>query len=125
MAASCVPAVRPPDLCAHLGRPGAEEEDGVLTGNEPSVPPPPGPRSHHALQHRARPGDGGGSCIVRYRRGETVAIGESGRDVPRSAGCGSFPAAGPIESGEAIFEGEDLFRLDDAGIRRIRGNRIA
>jgi oligopeptide transport system ATP-binding protein len=32
---------------------------------------------------------------------------------------------GRIETGEAIFEGEDLFKLDDAGIRTIRGNKIA
>jgi oligopeptide transport system ATP-binding protein len=32
---------------------------------------------------------------------------------------------GRIESGEAIFEGRDLFKLDDAGIRAVRGNKIA
>ena len=32
---------------------------------------------------------------------------------------------GRIESGEVIFEGQDLLKLDDAGIRAIRGNKIA
>ena len=32
---------------------------------------------------------------------------------------------GRIETGEVIFEGQDLFKLDDAGIRAIRGNKIA
>ena len=61
--------------------------------------------------------------------GETVAIvGESGsgKSVTALSLMRLIPSPpGRIESGEAIFEGEDLFRLDDAGIRRIRGNRIA
>ncbi len=32
---------------------------------------------------------------------------------------------GRIEAGEVVFEGKDLLKLDDAGIRAIRGNRIA
>ena len=32
---------------------------------------------------------------------------------------------GRIETGEMIFEGKDLLKLDDAGIRAIRGNKIA
>ena len=61
--------------------------------------------------------------------GETVAfVGESGsgKSVTALSLMRLIPSPpGRIESGEAIFEGEDLFRLDDAGIRRIRGNRIA
>jgi oligopeptide transport system ATP-binding protein len=32
---------------------------------------------------------------------------------------------GKIESGEVLFEGKDLLLLDDAGIRDVRGNKIA
>jgi oligopeptide transport system ATP-binding protein len=61
--------------------------------------------------------------------GETLAIvGESGsgksvtalsilRLIPEPPGC--------TERGEVLFEGQDLLKLDDAGIRAVRGNRIA
>jgi oligopeptide transport system ATP-binding protein len=61
--------------------------------------------------------------------GETVAIvGESGsgKSVTALSLMRLIPSPpGRIETGEAIFEGRDLFKLDDAGIRAIRGNKIA
>jgi len=61
--------------------------------------------------------------------GETVAIvGESGsgKSVKALSIMRLIPTPpGKIETGEAIFEGRDLFKLDDAGIRAIRGNKIA
>jgi len=61
--------------------------------------------------------------------GETVAIvGESGsgKSVTALSIMRLIPTPpGKIETGEVIFEGEDLFALDDAGIRAIRGNKIA
>jgi oligopeptide transport system ATP-binding protein len=61
--------------------------------------------------------------------GETVAIvGESGsgKSVTALSVMRLIPTPpGRIETGEAIFEGRDLFKLDDAGIRAIRGNKIA
>jgi peptide/nickel transport system ATP-binding protein len=61
--------------------------------------------------------------------GETVAIvGESGsgKSVTALSLMRLIPnPPGRIESGEAIFEGRDLFKLDDAGIRAVRGNKIA
>jgi oligopeptide transport system ATP-binding protein len=61
--------------------------------------------------------------------GETVAIvGESGSGKSVTALSIVRLIATPpghIESGEVIFEGRDLLKLDDAGIRAIRGNRIA
>ncbi|MEZ4596935.1 MAG: hypothetical protein R3C32_08905 [Chloroflexota bacterium] len=32
---------------------------------------------------------------------------------------------GVIDAGEVVFDGQDLLRLDDAAIRRVRGDRIA
>ena len=61
--------------------------------------------------------------------GETVAIvGESGsgKSVTALSIMRLIPTPpGKIESGEVIFEGQDLLKLDDAGIRAIRGNKIA
>ena len=61
--------------------------------------------------------------------GETVAIvGESGsgKSVTALSIMRLIPSPpGRIESGEAIFEGEDLLTIDDAAIREIRGNKIA
>jgi oligopeptide transport system ATP-binding protein len=61
--------------------------------------------------------------------GETVAIvGESGsgKSVTALSIMRLIPSPpGRIDSGEVIFEGDDLFKLDDAGIRDIRGNKIA
>ena len=36
-----------------------------------------------------------------------------------------IPDPGQIENGRILFEGQDLLALDDAGIRSVRGNRIA
>jgi oligopeptide transport system ATP-binding protein len=61
--------------------------------------------------------------------GETVAIvGESGsgKSVTALSIMRLIPSPpGTIESGSVTFEGEDLLRLNDAAMRRIRGNRIA
>jgi oligopeptide transport system ATP-binding protein len=61
--------------------------------------------------------------------GETVAIvGESGsgKSVTALSILRLIPSPpGRIEEGEVLLEGQDLLRLDDAGIRKIRGNRIA
>jgi oligopeptide transport system ATP-binding protein len=62
-------------------------------------------------------------------QGETVAIvGESGsgKSVTALSIMRLIPTPpGRIETGEVIFEGRDLLKLDDAGIRAIRGNKIA
>ena len=61
--------------------------------------------------------------------GETLAIvGESGsgKSVTALSLLRLIPEPpGRVESGEVLFEGRDLLKLDDAGIRAIRGNRIA
>jgi oligopeptide transport system ATP-binding protein len=61
--------------------------------------------------------------------GETVAIvGESGsgKSVTALSIMRLIPTPpGMIESGEVLFEGQDLLKLDDVGIRTIRGNKIA
>ena len=61
--------------------------------------------------------------------GETVAIvGESGsgKSVTALSIMRLIPSPpGRIEAGEVLFEGKDLLKLDDAGIRAIRGNRMA
>ena len=61
--------------------------------------------------------------------GETLAIvGESGsgKSVTALSILRLIPdPPGRIEEGEILFEGRDLLKLDDAGIRAIRGDRIA
>jgi oligopeptide transport system ATP-binding protein len=61
--------------------------------------------------------------------GETVAIvGESGsgKSVTALSILRLIPnPPGRIEKGEVIFDGVDLLKLDDAGIRAIRGDKIA
>ncbi len=61
--------------------------------------------------------------------GETLAIvGESGsgKSVTALSILRLIPdPPGKIESGEVLFEGKDLLLLDDAGIRDVRGNKIA
>ena len=63
------------------------------------------------------------------RAGETVGmVGESGcgKSVTALSLLRLIDRPGRIESGSKIeFEGRDLLSLDDEGIRRIRGNRIA
>ncbi len=61
--------------------------------------------------------------------GETLAIvGESGsgKSVTALSILRLIPnPPGRIESGEVLFEGRDLLKVGDAGIRAIRGNKIA
>ena len=61
--------------------------------------------------------------------GETLAlVGESGsgKSVTALSIMRLIPSPpGHIESGEVVFEGRDLFKLDGAGIRAVRGNKIA
>ena len=61
--------------------------------------------------------------------GETLAIvGESGsgKSVTALSILRLIPnPPGKIERGEVIFDGVDLLKLDDAGIRAIRGDKIA
>jgi peptide/nickel transport system ATP-binding protein len=62
-------------------------------------------------------------------RGETLAlVGESGSGKSVTA-CSILrlvaASGGRIAGGEILFDGTDLLKLDEAGIRAIRGNRIA
>ena len=61
--------------------------------------------------------------------GETLAIvGESGsgKSVTALSLLRLIPEPpGRVESGEVLFEGRDLLKLDDTSIRAVRGNRIA
>jgi oligopeptide transport system ATP-binding protein len=61
--------------------------------------------------------------------GETLAIvGESGsgKSVTALSILRLIPSPpGRIEAGEVLFDGTDLLKLDDAGIRAMRGNKIA
>ena len=61
--------------------------------------------------------------------GETLAIvGESGsgKSVTALSVLRLIPSPpGRIERGEILFDGEDLLKLDDPGIRAVRGNKIA
>jgi peptide/nickel transport system permease protein len=60
--------------------------------------------------------------------GEIVGIvGESGcgKSVTTSAIIGLLPGSGRIDGGSIWFGGQDLARLGEAGLRRIRGRRIA
>ena len=63
------------------------------------------------------------------KAGETLAIvGESGsgKSVTALSIMRLIPSPpGRIESGEILFEGRDLLKLDDAAMRAIRGDRIA
>ena len=62
-------------------------------------------------------------------RGETLGIvGESGSG--KSVTCYSLmrlipEPPGRIESGTAMFDGQDLFKLDKRALRKVRGNRIS
>jgi len=60
-------------------------------------------------------------------RGETVAIvGESGSGKSMSANAvmGLLPHGTRLAQGRALIDGIDLFRLDEAGLRAMRGRRI-
>ena len=62
-------------------------------------------------------------------KGETVAIvGESGsgKSVGALSILGLIPSPpGKVVAGEILFQGQDLLKMDDAGIRKIRGGEIS
>ncbi len=61
-------------------------------------------------------------------RGKTVGlVGESGcgKSVTSLAVMGLLADNGRVEGGEAMFGGQDLLKLSDRELRRIRGNRIS
>src|SRR5580765_8098190 len=65
---------------------------------------------------------------LRIDAGETVGIvGESGsgKSTLALSILRVLPTAAQIVSGQMWFEGEDLVRMSDAEMRRIRGKRIA
>jgi len=52
---------------------------------------------------------------IRFRQKRHRAVGASA----------DSESTGRIESGEILFDGVDLLKLDDPGIRSVRGNKIA
>ena len=122
-------AVRPgPDLRATLDRPGDEAGDGLSAVKEPLL---------RIDDLNVTFGAGFGnrprvravtSLSLEVAPGETLAIvGESGsgKSVTALSILRLIPEPGRIESGRILFEGQDLLALDGAGIRSVRGNRIA
>ena len=62
------------------------------------------------------------------QRGQTFAlVGESGcgKSMTALSLLGLLPGNGRVVGGRALFAGQDLLALDDAGLRRLRGRRIA
>ncbi|MCC7381138.1 MAG: ABC transporter ATP-binding protein [Deltaproteobacteria bacterium] len=62
------------------------------------------------------------------RAGETLAlVGESGsgKSMTALSILGLVPAPGVIAAGEVWLEGQDLRKLDEASLRRVRGDQIA
>ncbi|MBO1113708.1 ABC transporter ATP-binding protein [Bordetella petrii] len=62
------------------------------------------------------------------RRGEILGlVGESGsgKSVTGFSLLGLIDPPGEVVSGEILFKGQDLRKLDEEGMRRLRGNRIA
>ena len=62
------------------------------------------------------------------RAGETLGlVGESGsgKSVTGFSIMGLIDPPGQVVSGEILFRGQDLTRLDEEAMRRLRGNRIA
>ena len=136
-----------PDLCAHLDRPGAEEEDGVLTARRPSAPAGPSRRRKVCIGQCRQPLLQVRNLTTRFNteRGRLTAVDQvsfdigRGRDgrhrrrvglrqerdraVDHASDSRRRPAAS--RAARSIFEGQDLLTLDDAGIRAIRGNKIA
>ncbi|MBD3647591.1 MAG: ABC transporter ATP-binding protein [Pseudomonadales bacterium] len=90
----------------------------LLTVNNLSV-------SFHTDRGRVRAVD---DVSLHVEKGETLAIvGESGsgKSVTALSILGLTGDAGRIDSGEILFEGKDLAKLDGRAIRDIRGDRIA
>ena len=79
--------------------------------------------------------DSGGQTVravdgvsFQVRRGETFALlGESGcgKSMTALSILRLLPGAGQIESGEVRLDGQDLLTLPEAGMRKIRGRRVA
>ncbi len=69
------------------------------------------------------------SCSFSVRRGKTLGIvGESGcgKSVTSLSIMRLIPSPpGTIRSGEILFEGKDLLKLDEEEMRKIRGNKIS
>lgn len=98
---------------------------------------PPAPASDAVLTvdglHVCYPGqDGGDRAVVRdvgfqLRRGEVFGlVGESGSGKTTTAlsVLGLVPPPGRVTSGRVLLHGEDLLRLNEAQLRKVRGCRI-
>ena len=76
-------------------------------------------------EQSARVVDGVGFDI---QRGETFALlGESGcgKSMTSLSIMGLVPSPGEVVGGEILLDGADLLKLPEAGMRKLRGNRIA
>jgi len=112
-----------------VGRPADEKEDGLLSQNPMEKPL----LSVRNLVTRFRTGRGTITAVDHVSfdvaAGETVAIvGESGsgKSVTALSILRLIPdPPGQIESGEILFDGQDLLKMSDAEIRAVRGDRIA
>ena len=117
------------DLRPHLDRSGSQEEDGPLGGS--AVTRPLLEVNHLTTRFYTERGSVTAVDDVSFHvdPGETLAIvGESGsgKSVTALSVLRLIPnPPGRIESGEILFDGVDLVKLDDPGIRAIRGNKIA
>ncbi|REJ83825.1 MAG: ABC transporter ATP-binding protein [Acidobacteria bacterium] len=128
------PDQKPPRAGAARG-PSPQDDEPLLVVRDLSVVFP-------SRRTVARNGAGGGSgsgsdhgavwavdrLSLEIRRGETLAlVGESGsgKSMTALSLLRLVPEPGRIASGEVRLAGEDLLRLPEAAMRRVRGDRIA
>ncbi|MDR7521256.1 MAG: ABC transporter ATP-binding protein [Armatimonadota bacterium] len=79
----------------------------------------------HTYEGRARVING---VTLHVGRGESVAlVGETGcgKSVTAKAILGLLPANAEVVSGRVVFKGQDLLRLSEDELRRVRGRQIA
>jgi len=111
------PLATPPLASPSIDTPTSTSQDTVLQVKDLNVLIESGEQLRHAVQ----------ALALTVRRGETFAlVGESGsgKSMTAFALMRLLPDALRVSSGEVWLEGEELNRLSESSMRRVRGGRV-